>query len=121
MIDSITRKTYRKIVIDKLIMNDDSKEKIILDEVEIKKEVNKHFQTVAGSTNTDIQPEGRWIKRYEPIAEIEDNIYSELNKEIDTQEWNSVLHDTPKNKAAGPSTIPYEMIISAGDETKEYI
>src|SRR5438045_145059 len=55
-----------------------------------------------------------WQHRYTPIDSIMDNIYEELMIPISLDEWTATLTSMPKDKAAGPSKITYEMIQHLG-------
>jgi hypothetical protein len=94
---------------------------LITDPKEIKKEVNLHFQTVAGSTNRPKDIFGRWHHQYEPLNHINENIYHSIMNDIIDEEWTRHIHTLPNGKASGPSSISYEMIKHSSLEMKQQL
>ncbi|CAB4423746.1 unnamed protein product [Rhizophagus irregularis] len=82
-----------------------------------KKEVNKHFQQIAGSTNQEKILSGIWIDQYSP----RDYIYDGLMDHITQEEIMYHIFLLPNGKASGPSRVSYEMIKHSSSEMKTYI
>ncbi|CAG8721784.1 11105_t:CDS:2, partial [Rhizophagus irregularis] len=57
-----------------------------------------------------------WKYQYQPIDEINPEIYKNILEPITDEEWQFFIHNLPNNKASGPSTITYEMIKHASPE-----
>src|SRR5438034_3664927 len=54
-----------------------------------------------------------------PIDSIHDNIYDNLMIPISLDEWSSVIRSMPKDKAAGPSKLTYELLQHLGPSALE--
>ncbi|EXX73880.1 hypothetical protein RirG_056380 [Rhizophagus irregularis DAOM 197198w] len=95
----------------KFIRNSLNREKcsIVLDRVLA---AIKHFQNVVGPSRSpfktlDDLPD-RWKSHYTPIPSINSNIYSIVMAPITEAELLAVINNSPRHKASGPSSIPYE-------------
>ena len=111
MINSILNVNHRRIVLDRvLIDNNDHTTTLLTEPTDINTAATRHFQTAAGAVNQPkiIPPE--WIEEYNPISHIDDNVYLPLIKDISIDELITIIHELPHNKACGPSTISNEMI-----------
>ncbi|CAG8765713.1 8009_t:CDS:2, partial [Rhizophagus irregularis] len=79
------------------IVTENNDDVLKTDPQSIKKEVNNHFQQIAGSTNQEKILFGIWIDQYSPRNYVDENIYD------------------------GPSRVSYEMIKHSSLEMKTYI
>ena len=117
MIDSLLNRPRRKIVIDRVLSNDD----LIIEPQEIKEVVNKHFQTCAGGVHHEERIPPNWLPRYAPIDQIDETWYNSLLTPPTFDEWMTHVRDSPNNKAAGTSGISYEMIKHLGPLTQQFL
>ena len=112
----------RKIVLDRLLIPLGNNEfDFTTDPTEIKNAASKHFQNIVGQPTDIPLLNDRWLHRYAPVTHITGNIYSSLMLPPSDEECEDVLKTMPKNKAAGPSTITYEMLQNSGTETKKLL
>ncbi|CAB4484930.1 unnamed protein product [Rhizophagus irregularis] len=79
---------------------------------DIHKAAIKHFQNVVGPSRSpfktlDDLPD-QWKSHYTPIPSINSNIYSIVMTPITKAELLAVINNSPRHKASGPSSIPYE-------------
>jgi hypothetical protein len=122
MIDSVMEREIRKIVIDHVLTFDDNnEEKLLTRPYDIKKEVNNHFQNVAGtiSVNKEIPPE--WIEDYKPLENVDQQIYNPLNDPISLDELEKNINELPSKTANGPNNISYEDLKLLTLEIKQYL
>ena len=83
MIDSVMEREFRKINIDRIVVKDvDNREILITDENQIMDEVNKHFQTCAGTINQDKPIPQEWANEYSPQHHIDASIYDSTVHDI---------------------------------------
>ena len=86
MITSITETQIKTIYLDRLLVNKNNTPEIVIDPIEIKKEVNSHFQSIAGSVNRRKTIPEQWIPYYDPIPNINQHIYTSLLDHITDEE-----------------------------------
>ncbi|RGB23296.1 hypothetical protein C1646_774730 [Rhizophagus diaphanus] len=110
MINSFMNREIKSIVIDRVIVIENDEEILKIAPECIKKEVNVHFQNIAGSFNHEKLISGRWVDQYSPKTDIDINIYEELMDYITQEELDYYISILPNAKASGPSKISYEMI-----------
>jgi len=115
MIDSLLERPNRRIRLDKVMIDDET---LSLDQKEIETKVTSHFQTYAGPTTGKMTIPDDWKKDYEPLPLINDNCYNDQLIHITLPELNEVLSKCPNGKAAGVSTISYEMVKHSSKEFK---
>ena len=116
LINNITNKEFKAIVIDRILTKNESGEYELITEPEkIKEETVKHFKTVAGSKNSIKEINGIWEKQYSPKEEISYNIYDNILELITLEELKNEIHDLPNNKATGPTGVSYEMLKQSDD------
>ena len=115
MIDSLLERPYRKIHLDRVMLDKDT---LSLDPDEIETKVTSHFQTYAGPSNeTSTIPE-EWKADYEPNQMINEDWYKDQLTHVSLQELNAILGKCPNDKAAGVSTITYEFVKHSSKEFK---
>jgi len=123
MIDSILNRKKCTIVMDRLLITDNESgdRRFTIDPNEIKKAAIDHFQNFA-VPNFPARPMSRkWKAQYRPKEYINNNWYSNLMQPPTFDEWISVLHSLPSDKAAGPSGITNEMISYLGSKTQHLL
>ncbi|PKK60657.1 hypothetical protein RhiirC2_793009, partial [Rhizophagus irregularis] len=118
MIDSILERKRRTITLDRVLIERDGVQSLCLDDKEIVKEAENHYQNVAGKrSNNSLILDDRWSNRYKPIQQIDQTWYSEIITPITIEEWRDMINSLPNDKASGPSKISNEMLKKAGDNT----
>src|SRR5262249_55980406 len=71
---------------------------------------SKHFQSVAGGSNSSVSIPNDWLPSFSPLANVDDSIYDSILDLPTMDEWSSIIQSSPHGKAAGPSGLSYEMI-----------
>ncbi|CAB4401420.1 unnamed protein product [Rhizophagus irregularis] len=72
MIDSILERKRRTITLDRMLIERDGVQSLCLDDKEIVKEAENHYQNVAGKrSNNSLILDDRWSTRYKPIQQID--------------------------------------------------
>ncbi|CAB4425398.1 unnamed protein product [Rhizophagus irregularis] len=113
MINSFMNREIKSIVIDRVIVTENNDDILKTDPQSIKKEVNNHFQHIAGSTNQEKILSGIWIDQYSPRDYVDVNIYDGLMDHITQEEIEYHISLLPNGKASGPSRkIPKEWKIA---------
>ncbi|CAB5372051.1 unnamed protein product [Rhizophagus irregularis] len=114
MIDSILERKRKTIILDRLLIERDGVQSLCLDDKEIVKEAENHYQNVAGKrSNNFLVLDDRWSNRYKPIQQIDQMWYSEILIPISIEEWRDMINSLPNDKASGPSKISNEMLKKA--------
>ncbi|EXX53868.1 hypothetical protein RirG_239880 [Rhizophagus irregularis DAOM 197198w] len=117
MIDNITENEMIKIFIDRVLIDDEDGNSILVtDENKIKDITKDHFQNAVGSKNRTIDDLLEWSDEYEPIRSINELIYNNCLEPITDGEWDIVIKDLPIKKAVGPTGIAYDEIKKALSE-----
>ena len=84
-------------------------------EKEVLEEVQRYFKAQFRKRNVQEKNIPRkWIKIYNPIQEINSEIYCDLDNSISEEEWTEVLKNTKPKSASGPSGISYPLIKKVG-------
>ena len=122
MINSITEREINKITIDRLMVERDGEKILLWDEEEIKNETKNHFKSISDNnlTNNPIIEE-EWKEFYTPRNDINEHLYKELMSEINEEEWNEVIRNLNRNKAAGVSMISYDVIKKCSGKMKNIL
>jgi hypothetical protein len=120
MIDSCLERNRKAVVIDRLLINKDSNDQYLeLSPENIKKHTADHFQNIAGSYNCDVTDPtsldfkntwNNWKSFYDPVTNIDNNIYSHILDIPSVDEWSAIIKSLPNHKATGPSQISNEML-----------
>jgi ribonuclease HI len=111
MIDNVMEREFKKINIDRLIVQDkDGEDILVTNEGEIKKLVANHFQNCAGSINCEKEIPDEWIDEYRPKEELSESIYDSVLTPITLEEIIEIGKMLPGKKANGPTGISYEDI-----------
>ena len=85
---------------------------MLLEETDILRETAKHFKNIIDNiVERDEELENYWADEYKPREDINNEIYNkDLLNPIETEEWIVTIRELPKNKAASPSKITYDII-----------
>ena len=111
MLSSILERDKRKIIIDKVISkNEDQTITLLTDEGDVKEKTASHFQNVAGSTNNIKRIPKEWQEYYNPLDDIDKNVFKNSNDPITIDEWIKTVQESATGSASGPSGISYEML-----------
>ncbi|CAB5293927.1 unnamed protein product [Rhizophagus irregularis] len=100
MINSFMNREIKSIVIDRIIVTENNDDVLITDPQSIKKEVNNHFQHIAGSTNQEKILSGIWIDQYFSRNYVDENIYDGLIDHITQEEIEYHISLLPNGKAS---------------------
>ena len=119
MLRSLLDKLYRKISIDRIMIQQNSSHVLITEPAKLLEKTQEHFQQQFRKRNINMDEfTDKWIKIYRPKEEIQDSCYSNLLKNIDAEEWDSMLKDLSTNTTPGILDIGYTLIKAAGPETQ---
>ena len=121
MIDSILNRRRKIITLDKCLDNSKHDKPLLTNDIDVKNEVNRHFQQIAGTTHCDKRIPEEWISTYQPIADINPAIYDQLTSLPSADEWYRILDRLPNDKATGPSSISNEMLKHLGPHSRKYL
>ena len=121
MINSITEKPYKKIIIDRLrTIDEQGEEKLISDPEGVKQEAIATFKNTFRQRNHKFNNLPKeWEEIYEARADIEDRCFDDLDKEPTDEEWNEMLGKLNEDSAAGISGIGYKLIKKATGQTQK--
>jgi len=117
MLDSTLNRSRRTIVLDRCLSRN-SKD-LLTDESAVKRNVNEHFQKAAGTTHENKVIPKKWSSIYNPISDIDPNIYKSLMSPPTADEWYNVIKSLADGKAPGPSKIHNEMLKHLGPLAKK--
>ena len=117
MIDSLIDHQKRKIIIDRVLINNNNNQELLVDPVQIKEAMVHHFQNCAGGTNVRKEIPQEWQNQYLPKSNINPDIYNSLMDPPSLNEWHNIIKNLPNDKAAGPSGITNEMIKHLGEKS----
>jgi endonuclease/exonuclease/phosphatase family metal-dependent hydrolase len=117
MINSLIDCQKRKIVIDRVLINNKNNQELLVDPVQIKEATVHHFQTCAGGTNIRKEIPQQWQQQYSPKSNINPDIYNTLMDPPSLNEWYNIIKNLPNDKAAGPSGITNEMFKHLGEKS----
>ena len=122
MLRSLLNKPYRKISIDRIMIQQYSSCVLITEPAKLLEKTQEHFQQQFRKRNINMDEfTDEQIKIYRPKEEIQDSCYSNLLKNIDAEEWDSILKDLSTNTTPGISGIGYKLIKAAGPEHKQFL
>ncbi|PKB98930.1 DNase I-like protein [Rhizophagus irregularis] len=122
MIDNVTEKEIKKIYIDRLIIEKEENEEILITDMDsIKRATIDHFKGFVGSMNREIDVPDEWIQEYKAINEINEDIYKEVLYPITDEEWDEMVDLMPVGKASGPTNIIYEDIKKSPKEFNDLL
>ena len=118
ILNSILSRPWKKVCIDKIIIQDAEKGKtkeLITDPKEIKAETDKFFAEQFRKRKHHFEDmTEEWKKEYEPKREIQEEWYEEVTKNIEEEEWKQSLDIAKGETAPGASGISYIMLSKAG-------
>ncbi|CAB4421325.1 unnamed protein product [Rhizophagus irregularis] len=105
-IESALSRTRRRIVLDRVFVDHSTRPTLLTSPDAIDKEVIDHFQNfvpITSSPPSSIRDlPDRWSNVYEPLADVNPNIFGSLMDPPTLEEWSSTISSMPNNKAPGP-------------------
>src|SRR5437870_9159220 len=108
-----------------MYVNENNNETLLTDPFEVKQAAIKHFKTIAGvppSINHNINTiPSHWQNIYQPMDDVDHNIYQNLLNPITEEKWSSMLSSLPNNKAPGKSGISYEILKNLPTSAQNYL
>ncbi|CAH1770758.1 6033_t:CDS:2, partial [Entrophospora sp. SA101] len=110
MINSLIDCHKRKIIINRVLINNNNNQELLVNPVQIKEATIHHFQTCAGGINMRKEIPQQWQQQYSPKSNINPDIYNTLMDLPSLNEWYNIIKNLPNDKAAGPSGITNKMI-----------
>ncbi|CAB4446324.1 unnamed protein product [Rhizophagus irregularis] len=117
-IESALSRTRRRIVLDRVFVDHPTRPTLLTSPDAIDKEVIDHFQNfvpINSSPPSSIRDlPDRWSNVYEPLADVNPDIFDSLMDPPTLDEWFSTISSMPNDKAPGPSMISYEMLKHLG-------
>ncbi|CAB4443464.1 unnamed protein product [Rhizophagus irregularis] len=117
-IESALSRTRRRIVLDRVFVDHPTRLTLLTSPDDIDKEVIDHFQNfvpITSSPPSSIRDlPDRWSNVYEPLVDVNPNIFDSLMNPPALEEWSSTISSMPNDKAPGPSMISYEMLKHLG-------
>lgn len=109
LIKRVTNKRRSAIKFDSIQKEDAEGIKIIVNKDEIIEEGKRHYQEWTRLRNNDlVEYENFWGKEYEPLADVDSDIYKDLCVDINQEELDMVIREVKSNKAPGKSDITYD-------------
>ena len=63
----------------------------------------------------------KWENNYKPLDHIDDNLYKEINRVPDEDEWTNICNEVKNNSASGISRIGYRLVKKLGLKDKELV
>ncbi|GBB89022.1 hypothetical protein RclHR1_15670002 [Rhizophagus clarus] len=123
MIKSILERSHTSLSIDKVYKNDNNEDTLYTEENEVNEQTNLHFQMIADAINCekDLSQHPEWQDQYQPKHDVQHTIYSNLMKYLTLNEWIDNIKSLPNNKAAGPSSISYEMLKNLNEDNQSLL
>ena len=120
MVASLLEKPYKKIQIDRLLVEHEMQRELITDPQEVLTKTKEHFQKQFRSRNFNQELwKNNWEEIYKPIKRIQEAWYSELAQSISEEEWFNILKELKKNTAPGVSGITYTLIKAASPQAQK--
>src|SRR5271170_473615 len=119
-ISSALGRVKRFITLDKLIVRNSSTKvsQLITDPAAIQLAANDHFQNFVPIRSYSFDRLNElpaiWQEQYQPLPQIDETVYADLMNPVTQEEWSTVIRTLPKQKAAGPSQLTYEMFAHLG-------
>ena len=115
MISSLLERSSKRVVIDRIVKDDNSDIVLVNQKEEVLEEVRNHFKKQFCKRNTRASDmPSRWKEVYNPLEKVNSRIYDSLGNKISEEEWLKALKETKSKSAPGPSGISYPLIKKAG-------
>ena len=121
MTNSILDRSKQTITIDRCLNNASPARDLLTDEHDVKNEVARHFQMAAGTSHENTPIDDEWTPFYQPLNDIDSNIYTDLMNPPSADEWYNIIAHLPNGKAPGPSKVSNEMLKHLGPLTKKLL
>ena len=111
MINSLLEKPFKKVVIDRLLIDKEGDRERYNKLEEVLKRTAEHFKRQFKKRN--FQQEGilnEWKEVYEPITRVKESYYQSLSDRVTEKEWDAMLKKLKTGTAPGISGIGYILI-----------
>ena len=120
MINSILEKPFKKIAIDRILINEAKGKDFFNDSDEVLEKTAEHFSKQFKKRNFQEEVmSDEWKEIYKPITRIKEGVYRNLSNRITKEEWVQMLLKLKANTAPGISGIGYMLIKQANTETQK--
>ncbi len=119
MINSLLEKPFKKVVIDRLLIDKEGDRELYNEPEEVLKRTAEHFKRQFKKRN--FQQEGisnEWKEVYEPITRVKESYYQSLSDRVTEKEWDAMLKKLKTGTAPGISGIGYILIKQASAKTQ---
>ena len=114
MISSLLERSSKRVVIDRIVKDDNSDIVLVNQKEEVLEEVRNHFKKQFCKRNTWASDMlSRWKEVYNPLEKVNSRIYNSLKNKISEEEWLKALKETKSKSAPGLSGISYLLIKKA--------
>jgi hypothetical protein len=111
MIASLLNKPYKKITLDRFIIQNDEEASLITEPEAVLNGLTKHFGNQFRKRKTKLEEMSEeWKEIYSPKAWIKESWYEKLKEKIEEEEWEDNLRELKANTAPGISGISYTLI-----------
>src|SRR5260364_134736 len=120
MIDSLLDRPFNKVVIDRVIIEEEDQPSLLVqEEEEVLNAVKSHFKKQFRKRRSleDEMP-NIWKERYAPLKDVEIEWYDEMLEEVRLEEWEAALQQVKNKSAPGPTGISYPLIKNVKLATK---
>ena len=115
MISSLLERSSKRVVIDRIVKDNNSDIVLVNQKEEVLEEVRNYFKKQFCKRNTRASDmPSRWKEVYNPLEKVNSRIYDSLGNKISEEEWLKALKETKSKSAPGPSGISYLLIKKAG-------
>ncbi|GES83915.1 Down syndrome cell adhesion molecule-like protein Dscam2 [Rhizophagus clarus] len=124
MINRILERKKEKIDMSNLFIRENRIFTIETDKQKIKERVHNHYKEWMKKRNIDldlIEFNKEWRNNYQPITEINEQIYDSILEDITIEELDNIIKETKSGKAAGISGIPHDFWKKSKKETRKIL
>src|SRR5437016_527934 len=119
MINSLLKKPYKKVVIDKLLIDERGGKELFNEPEEVLRRTAEHFKKQFKKRNFQQEEiSNGWKEIYKPMTRINESYYKDLSSKITEEKWDSMLKKLKVSTAPGISGIRYILIKQASMETQ---
>ena len=120
MITSLLNWPYKKIILDRFIIQDKEEVNLITEPKAVLSGLAKHYENQFRKINTKLEEMSKeWKEVYEPKGWINETWYRSLEETIVKEEWKDVLKDLKSDTAPEVSSISYILIKQAGKKLQK--
>jgi len=119
MINSLLEKPFKKVVIDRLLIDNKRDRELYNEPEEVLTRTAEHFKRQFKKRN--FQQEGisnEWKEVYKLITRVKESYYQSLSDRVTEKEWDAMLKKLKTGTAPGISGIRYILIKQASAKTQ---